>query len=527
MTALAAAGAGVAGPSRSQATHAAGLDPYTRTLDRRRLAHLLRRTTMGAHPSDVAIHVGKSAEQVVDTLLADATDPARLPLPPKPNWADIPMPDRKTSSSEAVKQFNQDNRDWLLAFRSDWMGWFHKGGLREKMTLFWHNHFVAGAEVYTLAAMAYRYVSLLREHALGGFKTMVAGIGKTPAMLVYLNGDKNVKDAPNENYARELLELFTMGPVDAQGQSNYSQTDVQQLARALTGWTVNYETHTAVFDVAEFDDGVKTILGRSGAYGYNDVVDLLFEERGDQIAWFVCAELYREFVHETLDPAVVAAMAELFKNSQFEIEPVVRALLTSAHFYETRFIGARIKSPIELIAGFMRDLGYAPPADMLRTFYEAAGELDQDLLDPPDVSGWPGYHTWLSTNSLPVRWSTTDDLLFAGRSGQPLDLVGWARSFAAPSDPFALAVAIAEHLLAVPLDELDLEESDEPFDGDLIGHPIPEGILTGPPVHVRALAKTFLNGVPWYEWALEESGSNAVLLNYVQLIAQFPEFNLA
>jgi hypothetical protein len=150
------------------------------------------------------------------------------------------------------------------------------------------------------------------------------------------------------------------------------------------------------------------------------------------------------------------------------------------------------------------------------------------VLDPPDVSGWPGHRAWLSTNTLPLRWSTTDTILFAGRSMQPIDVKALAARFPEASDPlaaFRLPVALAQHLLAVPLVDLQLEDIDDPFDGDLVDHPIPGEILSGP-AYVRTLAKWFLNGVPWYEWALQESGSNALLLNYFQVITQMPEYNL-
>ena len=150
------------------------------------------------------------------------------------------------------------------------------------MTLFWHNHFVTQYDDYFIAMHAYRYLKLLREHALGNLKGFCPyAIGRDPAMLKYLDGDVNQKPGePNENYARELLELFTMGPKDKDGNDNYTQSDIEEIARALTGWVIDYLTHTTSFYAGFFDNGEKTFFGQTGAFGYDDVIDIIFEERG-------------------------------------------------------------------------------------------------------------------------------------------------------------------------------------------------------------------------------------------------------
>ena len=504
----------------------AGLEPYTPALDRRHLAHLLRRATFGAGRPDLDAYAGQTASQVVDALLQEAT--TTLPDPVKPPWVDIPMPDRKVDPPEEIKEFNMLNRDWLFEYRVDWVNWFQRGGLRERMTLFWHNHFVTGASVYDLAALAYRYVSLLRSHAFGNFKDFVYDIGLTPAMLIYLNGDLNDKDAPNENYARELLELFTMSPEDKDGNPNYTQTDIQEIARALTGWTVNFETYEPEFNDRNYDNGVKTFFGRSGSFGYDDVVEIVFEQRSEQIAYFICENIYREFVYDTPDRSIVEGLASIFLANNFEIQPVIGTLLKSAHFFEDRFIGAKVKSPMELLVGFMKEVSYEPPTETFEYCYSVGADMDQDVLDPPDVSGWAGHRTWLSTNTLPVRWSALEYLIYTARNGQPLDLVGLAEQFPEASDPlaaFKLPVALAEHFLAVPLADMNIGEISDEFDGDLTSFPIPDEVLNGPD-YARTLAKIFLGGIPWYEWSLQESGANNVLLSYLQYLTVFPEFQL-
>ena len=504
----------------------AGLEPYTGALNDRRIDHLLRRAAIGASRADIERFRGKTASEVVDALILEATE--TLPLPEKPPWADIPMPDRKVNPPEDLKEFSMNNRDWLNEFRIDWMSWLQKGGLRERMALFWHNHFVTGVSVYELSALAYRYVKLLRMHGLGNFKDFVYDIGLTPAMLVYLNGVENEKNTPNENYARELLELFTMSPESPSGQPNYSQNDIEEMARALTGWDVNYTTYEPFLEERRFDDGVKSFLGKSGSFGYDDVVNVVFQQRPAQIAYFICWKIYREFVYDTVDETIVKDLADIFLDNNFEILPVVSTLLKSAHFFDQQFIGAKVKSPIELLIGFFKEVDFVPANATYEYSYRSAMDLNQTILDPPDVSGWDGHRSWLSTNTLPVRWSVVEFLLFSGRNNQALDLVTLAGQFPEASDPlaaFKLPVALAEHFMSVPLNSLDLGEIDEDFDGDLVSNPIPEDVANGP-AYARTLAKVFLGGVPWYEWSIEENGVNSLLLNYVQYLTLLPEFHL-
>ncbi len=489
---------------------------------------MLRRASFGADPATVNANVGRTAAEIVDELISFATDTNANPLPQEPSWANESQPSRKDEPSEVVRAYNENNLDWLDELTSQMLSLFRSGGLRERMALFWHNHFVTELEVYELGVYAYRYLKIIRTHALGDFKAFVKEIGLTPAMLVYLNGDTNEKSSPNENYARELLELFTMSPSDSYGNQNYSQTDVEEVARALTGWFVNRDTIAAELFSKEYDEGQKVIMGRTGSFDYNGVNDVIFDERPFQIAEFICTKLYREFIYEEPDVEVVRELAEVFRENNFQIAPVLRVLLGSTHFFEPQFIGAKIKSPAELIAGSLIETDLRPSDDILLAMTVYSKDLDQEILDPPDVSGWPGQRAWISTNSLPARWSYADFLLFSGRNNQPLDLTGIAALLPDADDPlaaFKLPLSIASHFLAVPLDELDIASIDDPFSGDLVAFPIPQEIQDGPAFQ-RDLAKLFLGDVPWYEWSLAEDGANGVLLNYVQFLMQLPEFQL-
>lgn len=505
----------------------AGLEPYTAPLDPQKAVHLLRRTALGAAPEKIIALLGRTADEVIDEIIEAATNPDILPLPDEPEWADTPFPPPTATQAE-IQEYIENNNMWIDELRGTWVSWLYRGGLREKLTLFWHNHFVTGIDAYNLAVFANKYVSLLRSHCLGNLKNFVYDIGLDPAMMVYLNGNQNVKTAPNENYARELLELFTMSQKDRVGNDNYTQTDIEEIARALTGWIVDYYTNQSDFIPGLHDETEKTIFGQIGAFGYDDVVDIVFEERGVQTAYYICSKLYKEFIYAAPDPDIVQEMADILVANNFELAPVMSTLLKSAHFFDDAVIGARIKSPIELIAGSMLDVSYEPPPEIFSLFARGADLLEQIILNPPNVAGWKGHRFWVSTSTLPFRWIVSDFLLYAINENEPLDLVPFAQSLPEASDPYAafkLPIAMAERLMAVPLDTLDLASIAEPFGGDLISNPIPEDILNGPP-HTITLAKAFLIGIPWYEWSLEEPGANFLLLNFARYLMQLPEYHL-
>ena len=504
----------------------AGLEPYTETLDRARAAHVLRRLGFGAPVDQVNALVGRPAGEVIDQLIDDALDTDTYPLPSEPSWANTPID--FTMTEEEFQEFIELNIGWVYELQNEWFQTMRVRGLRERMTLFWHNHFVTQVDDYFVAMHAYRYLNLLRTHALGNFKDHVRLMGTDPAMLEYLDGNSNRNVEPNENYARELLELFTMSPKDKDGNDNYTQEDITEIARALTGWVIDYINHQAVFFSNRFDDGDKTFLGRTGAFGYNDVIDIIFEERGAQTAYYVCYKLYREFIYAVPDPAIVAELANTFIEQDFEVAPVIRQLLKSAHFFDAQAIGAHIKSPIELIAGMPNEIGRDLGNFQLDVLRVASFLLEQNLLDPPNVAGWPGYRSWISTTSLPIRWLVTDFLLFGDGGANLVDLVPVVSQFAEASDPlaaFKLPVAIAEYFMAVPIESLDIGNVTEEFGGDLVNFPIPEEVLNGP-TYVVNLAKIFLVGVPWYEWSLEHEQAPLLLALFARFLTQLPEFHL-
>ncbi len=502
----------------------AGLEPHTAPLDRPHAAHLLRRTGFGVSPDRLNASLGQPATAVAAQLVEEAV---AAPLPEPPAWINE-APPPGNASNEEKKAYDRQNRTWRKEWTTAWFADMHRLGLRERMTLFLHNHFVTEYRTYKSAPFAYRYVTLLREHALGNFKDLVRAIGVDAAMLFYLNGKQNRAGAPNENYARELLELFTMGPFDAQGNENYTQTDIEEIARALTGWVVRKTELSVLFRPNRYDDGQKTFFGRTGPWGYNDVIDIIFEERADQIAVFIARKLYAAFIYAAPDESLVAELAQVFLDNNFEMAPVVSALLGSAHFFDDQVVGARVKSPTELLVGLLRDLDAAPTPKIMNSLWRYSEHLEQAVLNPPNVAGWPGHHAWLTTTTFVQRRGYLDQLLRKLDSNHALDLVALAEKLHDPDDAlaaFTLPVALAQHLLSVPLDLLDLPTSNLDFAGDLASNPIPDEIASGP-AYVRDLTRLFLAGVPWYEWHLHLTNAPRHVRTYILALTLIPEFQL-
>ncbi|MDX1547604.1 MAG: DUF1800 domain-containing protein [Rhodothermales bacterium] len=494
-------------------------------------AHLVRRTGFGAAKRDVdqALFDG-GAPAAAARLVAEAQ---ATPIPEPPGWY-------RSQNRSGVQEVYDLQRSWFEAMRAD--------GLVEKMTLFWHNHFVTqwsavqGKTPRSVAHLTYDYYKLLRLNALGNVRTLIRSIGLNGSMLVYLDGDLNTQGQANENYGRELLELFSMGPAAPGGGANYTEEDVREVARALTGWVVA-SSNRAAFDPARHDAGQKTIFGRTGPWGYDDVIDLIFEERAEAVAHFICRKLYCFFVQSVPNEGVVAALAAELRAHDFELAPVVRTLLASAHFYAPSFIAGRIKSPVELLIGFLREAELAPNRELLENLREALTPtaLSQELFNPPDVAGWrglnppgadgqPGHYTWLTTGTLPLRWDTLEGFL-GGANGNAYDPVDLARKISDPSDPFRLPTDLAAAFLPVPLAEAGIHDIQEDFAGDPALPPPPE-FLDGPAYAVN-LTKLLLDGTPHYEWPRfagedreNEAEARQLLLRFLAYLLQLPEYQL-
>jgi uncharacterized protein (DUF1800 family) len=269
------------------------------------------------------------------------------------------------------------------------------------MTLFWHSHFATSQQKVRLAQLMYRQNALLRHEALGNFATLLHGIARDPAMLVYLDNARSHKSAPNENFAREVMELFTMG------EGHYSEHDVKEAARAFTGWSLDRETGTFLRRPAWHDTGEKTLLGRTGGFDGAEVLDILLAR--PETAEFICAKLWKEFVSPTPDAREVKKLAGIFRDARYEMKPLLRAMLLSDAFWAPENRGTLVKSPVELVIGTLKLLDVRPME--LRPAVIACATLGQNLFAPPNVKGWPGGDAWINSATLLARKQVAERLL--------------------------------------------------------------------------------------------------------------------
>ncbi len=264
--------------------------------------------------------------------------------------------------------------------------------LRERMTLFWHNHFATSLAKVENPVLMQRQNALLRQHALGNFRSMLADVGKDPAMLVWLDASANRKAKPNENYAREVMELFTLG------RGRYTEKDIQEAARAFTGWFVVRDRFSML--PTQHDDGVKTIFGKTGRFRGEDVPSLLLDQPA--CAEFLAGKLYRQFISEVDTPSasLLAPLAKALRSSDYDIAAAVGTILRSNLFFDESMRRRRVKSPVELAVGTVRALEVLKPTVSSEALAESTSRMGQTLYAPPSVAGWDGGATWINTTAM-------------------------------------------------------------------------------------------------------------------------------
>jgi len=382
---------------------AAPLDPYRGALDERRAAHLLRRTGFGASQADIAKYTGMAAGRAVESLVRF------------PSTASLPAPENVYSPLAVLQQYGPRGfKDLPLAERraiqkgireqelastvSLQLWWLNRmlatpAPLQERMAFYFHGHFTSTAVQKGVSpALIFAQNQLFRANALGNLRELTRAVSKDPAMLVYLDNASNVAEHPNENFARELMELFTLGV------GHYTENDVRESARAWTGWEFDRYTQTAVFNPRRHDDGVKTFLGQTGNFTGDDIVNIIFAQ--PQCARFFAASLLGTFVYNDPEPRLVDEVAALLRNNDFELAPVVSAILRSNVFYSERAYRALVKSPVEFVVGTYKTLGL-PQFDT--TILAQLRQMGQVLFYPPNVAGWPGGANWLTSDMMIAR----------------------------------------------------------------------------------------------------------------------------
>lgn len=300
--------------------------------------------------------------------------------------------------------------------------WLHEmlaspSPLTERMTLFWHNHFATSQQKVRAGQLMYRQNVLLRREALGNFATLLHAVARDPAMLIYLDNAGSRRQAPNENFAREVMELFTLG------EGRYGERDVKEAARAFTGWSLDRESLEFVDRRAWHDAGEKTVLGQSGRFDGGGVIDILLAR--PETAELVAAKLWREFVSPQPDAAEVKRWARRFRDARYETKPLLETILTADAFWSPANRASLIKSPIDFVVGTLRTFAIQP--DDLRPAVFVAAALGQNPFSPPNVKGWPGGEAWIDSATLLGRKQFLERLFRGSDSMTAVEMPGEPR----------------------------------------------------------------------------------------------------
>lgn len=496
-------------PKRAALT--TGLEPFAGTWDKAHARHLLRRCLFGFTKADLDKALGLTAATCVDALL----DVADETIPP-------PVVVESTDSVAVGQTWITAPYDGTLngprgrSFQNWWMGLIlgQKFSIREKMVVFWHNQLPSEIDAVGDPRASHAQNVLLRKFAVGNFKDLVRQITIDPAMLRYLNGNTNTNKNPNENYGRELQELFTVGKgpeITAGNYTNYTEEDVKAAARVLTGWRDVRDTVTAEFVDKNHDAtdkafssayGGTVIKGRSGTDGtaeLDDLMAMIFAQA--ETARYLCRKLYRFFVYYAIDAAaetnIIAPLADMLVKNGYEVKPVLAALFKSAHFHDALNIGCHIKNPLDHVVGLFRQLGASGPdgADPVKQYaYWAvltgeAARMQMEIGNPPNVAGWPAYYQnpvfyelWINSDTLPRRVQLTDRMASAkgytygaDKSISLVDVVALAQTTSKPGTISVLIPELADFLFPIVITDVQL----------------------------AYLQNVMLSGLPDYEWAAE------------------------
>jgi len=441
---------------------------YTTPLDASKAAHLYKRLGFSASIDTINAAVGMTASTLVDQLINEA-----LALPPTapPAWADWNNSNYPEDDAARRTLVNEQREEWRTTYGNDLLN----NNLRDRLSFFWSNHFVTEVDIYNCNSFLYHYTNCLQRNALGNFKTFVSEIGLTDAMLYYLDGVFNNGNNPNENYARELYELFTLGEGNA-----YTEEDIIETAKALTGYVERGEIGCSpvMFDPTKHDTDSKTIFGQTDTFGYDGVIDNLFDQRPTEIAGFICEKLYNFFVHPDAKDEenngnakdVIRDLATTFVSNNFELAPVLSQLFKSEHFFDDEAIGVIIKSPMDIFLNFIKETNFAYTDVTVASVVESSRMLSQELFDPVDVAGWQRDRSWINTNFMIGRWITSAELIdqFWNNDEPQFRTFGIAATGingATTNDPSIVTKAIVDKLIPKPDGLFDYNTANEVFRG--------------------------------------------------------------
>ena len=445
--------------------------------------HLLNRCMIGPMPDEIKRFASFTINQALNELTINQ------PVPAEPLGYDATDTDVPVGTSWVIKPYNSNfNTQRERSLRSWWINNIVKQNpsLTEKMILFWHNHFAIETSVISHSLLMYKYCNILRSNALGNFRQLLYEITVNPAMLIYLNGESNKVGAPNENYARELFELFSIGkgPLVAEGNyTNYTETDIKEAAKLLTGWRVNRTSSNSYFDLTRHDTTTKQFttafgsqkIANQGDNEYKVLVDLILQQK--ETARFIVRKLYRWFVYYQIDNQVeteiIEPLATTLFNNNYQLVPVLTQLLGSEHFFSTGFIGAYIKNPVEFVVGLYRQGEVKEPISVIPNYtqwnnlFYACRETGMGPGEPPDVAGWPAWYKapafnelWVTASTVPRRTTYSNDITTKGMSNNgvkyQVDALALTRYVTDPSNPVILVKSLAEVFLPVEAGDIKL-----------------------------------------------------------------------
>lgn len=359
--------------------------------------HLTNRATFGPSLAELK----KNTSQTSAQFLVQSSKKKPLQIIAKP---EIEPSEMRNASEENRKKLFQKSRKETIQLNVAWTSQMTSPdvAVREKMTLFWHDHFACRTQV---AYLAQQQNNTIRNHALGSFKDLLMAVSKDPAMLQFLNNQQNKKDSPNENFAREVMELFTLG------RGNYTEADVKNAARAFTGWGFNPLTGEFLFRPRVHDEGSKEFRGKRGNFSGENIIDMILEDK--QTARFITEKIWAYFVStDTKDEDRLSSLATDFYKSDYNIEKLVNSIYSSDWFYQSRFVGNRVKSPVELLVGIQLQTGGSFQDELSSVFIQRV--LGQILFYPPNVGGWPQGKEWIDSSSLTFRMSLPSILFNSG-----------------------------------------------------------------------------------------------------------------
>ena len=375
-------------------------------------AHLINRAGFGGTREDIqALHrqgLTLAVRQLVDF-------PAGLADVPAPEWAqpsnlrELRMEARSSAIGDPeqkrtkMRELQMMEGEQMLSLRKWWLERMlnSPAPLLEKMTLFWHGHFATSAQKVKDAYFMWLQNDTLRRHALGNFSTLVKRVSRDPAMMIYLDLQQSRKEHPNENWARELMELFTVGI------GNYTEQDIREAARSFTGYRVDMTTQQFRFAPGQHDTGFKTVLGRTGPLNGDDVIDALINQPA--CAQFIGRKLWRFLVEDEPAPETTNRVAETLRRHQFELRPVLREIFSSAQFYSPAAMAGQIKSPVQYLIQTVKLLRTSLPSAVATQ--NAMRQMGQTLFAPPNVKGWDGGRSWITTSTLLFRYNFTNYLI--------------------------------------------------------------------------------------------------------------------